>query len=349
MPHPDNAGPMESPPPIEEELSATERHWNQLAVGVVTVATAVMAAVLFIAGLDSGRQDKWNDWDTAGALFAGFAFFLYLATAVFMTRVLFPPGNTRALRLKNKRGQISNLLSTFSALVITAGMVIFTAIMPSAVDWLRSDQSTQQSTGDRTPVDGSNFDYLTRNGSAYRLAHHLDHTQTTIISGERYLVAEPGTPVGDRVYPDLLVAFNADPQAYRDSNAYIITEQGKPPDFVLEIAPTVTADNDTGHKRLWYAGLGVPEYWRVDEASNDHGAKLAGDRLVEGRYEAVAIEEPADDVLQGYSKVLDLHVRWERGQLEWRDPATEEPITSLEAAERQIQELQEELRWLRGE
>ena len=97
MPYPDDGDPVEPAPPGDEELSETERHWNQLAVGVVTVATAVMAAVLLIAGLDSDSQDKWNDWDTAGALFAGFAFFLYLAMAVFMTRVLFPPGNTRAL------------------------------------------------------------------------------------------------------------------------------------------------------------------------------------------------------------------------------------------------------------
>ena len=75
-------------------------------------------------------------------------------------------------------------------------------------------------------------------------------------------------PAGDRVYPDLLVAFNADPQAYRNSNAYIIAEQGKPPDFVLEIASAATADNDTGKKRLWYAGLGIPEYWRFDETAD---------------------------------------------------------------------------------
>ena len=55
-----------------------------------------------------------------------------------------------------------------------------------------------------------------------------------------------------------MVAFDADPRAYRDSNAYIIAEQGKPPDFVLEIASAATADNDTGHKRLWYARVGNP-------------------------------------------------------------------------------------------
>ena len=35
-------------------------------------------------------------------------------------------------------------------------------------------------------------------------------------------------------YPDLLVAFDVDPAAYEASNGYVIAEQGKPPDFVLE-------------------------------------------------------------------------------------------------------------------
>ena len=48
-----------------------------------------------------------------------------------------------------------------------------------------------------------------------------------------------------------------------------------------------------------YAALGIPEYWRFDETGKFHGARLAGDRLVQGRYEPVAIEEVEDGVLQG--------------------------------------------------
>ena len=182
---------------------------------------------------------------------------------------------------------------------------------------------------EREPDDMTSFNHLSKNGNAYRLTDHLGQPETTIVSGEHYLVQEPGTPASERVYPDLLVAFNADPQAYTDSNSYIIAEQGKPPDFVLEIASPETADNDTGHKRRWYAGLRIPEYWRFDETGHHHGTKLAGDRLVDGQYEPISIEEPDDGVLQGYSNVLGLHVRWEHGRLEWRDPATGQPIPSL--------------------
>ena len=77
-------------------------------------------------------------------------------------------------------------------------------------------------------------------------------------------------------YPDLLIAFDVDPAAYYRSNAYIISEQGKPPDFVLEIASHATGRQDTREKRDAYAALGIPEYWRFDETGRYHRTRLAG-------------------------------------------------------------------------
>ena len=57
------------------------------------------------------------------------------------------------------------------------------------------------------------------------------------------------TPAADRRFPDLLIAFDANPEAYQDSNSYVISEQGKPPDFVMEIASQSTGQEDTGNKR----------------------------------------------------------------------------------------------------
>ena len=128
----------------------------------------------------------------------------------------------------------------------------------------------------------------------------------------------------------MLIAFDADPVAYRRSNAYVISEQGKPPDFVLEIASSKTAEVDTGDKRREYAGLGIPEYWRFDETGEFHGTRLAGDRLVSGAYRPIAIEQLPDGVLQGYSLALNLHLRWESGQLRWHDPATGRHIATFE-------------------
>ena len=59
--------------------------------------------------------------------------------------------------------------------------------------------------------------------------------------------------------PDPLVAFNADPQAYDANNSYVISEQGKPSDFVLEIASRGAGRKDITTKREGHAALGVPE------------------------------------------------------------------------------------------
>ena len=50
-------------------------------------------------------------------------------------------------------------------------------------------------------------------------------------------------------YPDLLIAFDADIEAHKRSNGYIIAEPGKPPDFVLEIASQRTGNEDVSDKR----------------------------------------------------------------------------------------------------
>ena len=197
----------------------------------------------------------------------------------------------------------------------------------------------------------TSFDHLAANGNAHYLAHHLGNPETTLVTGDRYLVVRPTRNLAGSRYPDLLVAFGVDPAAYKASNGYIISEQGKPPDLVLEVASESTADVDVGEKREDYAALGIGEYWRFDETGRYHGTRLAGERLLEAEYVAIDIEELPDGGLQGYSAALDLHLRWERGELVFYDPATGRPIATLEderearlAAEARVRELEELLR-----
>ena len=80
-------------------------------------------------------------------------------------------------------------------------------------------------------------------------------------------------------HPDLLIAFNVDPEAGSDRNGYVTSEQGKPPDFVLEIASPSTGLREVTVKRDGYAAMGIPEYWHFDDSGGrHHGAPLAGDR-----------------------------------------------------------------------
>ena len=181
------------------------------------------------------------------------------------------------------------------------------------------------------PDDMTSFDHLAATGNVKNLAFHLGNPETTLVAGEHYLAPRPTQSMSDSFYPDLLIAFNVDPAAYVGSNGYAIEEQGKPPDFVLEIASRHTGGSDTGNKRRTYAALGVPEYWRFDETGRYHGTKLAGDRLVDGRYEPFPVNELPDGALQGYSPVLNLYLRWEEGQLAWHDPATGEHIPTIDS------------------
>ena len=175
----------------------------------------------------------------------------------------------------------------------------------------------------------TNFDHLAANGNAHYLAQHLGNPQTTLVTGDRYLVVRPTRSLAGSRYPDLLVAFDVDPAAYKASNGYIISHQGKPPDWVLEVASGSTAEIDVGDKRRDYAALGIREYWRFDETGEHHGARLAGERLVDGEYVPLDIEELPDGGLQGHSPILDLNIRWERSELVFYDPATGRPIANL--------------------
>ena len=200
----------------------------------------------------------------------------------------------------------------------------------------------------------STVEHLHRPSNTHHLLQHFGNPDTTLVTAERFITMMPERrlPSGrTRGVPDLLIAFGVDPKLYREDNGYIVQTQGKPPDFVLEVASRSTGDEDTGPKRDDYAALGILEYWRFDATGEYHGARLAGDRLVDGGYQPIQIDELDEDVLQGYSAALNLNLRWEQGRLGWYDPATGLHIATFEservradAAEARVRELEEELR-----
>ena len=231
---------------------------------------------------------------------------------------------------------------------------------------------------EREPDEMTSTKHLAMTGSMHFLARHLGRPRTTLVTAELYVTEVPHSGRdGRRRRPDLLVAFDVDPDLYFRSNGYIISEQGKPPDFVLEVASKSTAERDLGRKRDDYAAFGIPEYWRFDETGEWYGDRVAGERLVDGVYESIEVEQVDGDTLQGHSDVLDLDIRWHDGQLEWYDPATGRHIVTLDderaradveraradvaetradderAARIQVEarnrEIEEELRRLRGE
>ena len=183
----------------------------------------------------------------------------------------------------------------------------------------------------REPDEMTQYDTLFKQGDSHALAVHLGNPERTLVEADRWIVAGPEDNRARARRPDLLVAFGVDPAIYRENNGYVVLEQGKAPDFVLEVASESTGETDVVAKREEYAALGIGEYWRFDETGEHHRTKLAGDRLVEGRYEPIEIQELPGGVLQGYSRALNLHLRWEEGRLVFRDPATGDPIATLES------------------
>ena len=93
--------------------------------------------------------------------------------------------------------------------------------------------------------------HLHEPGNTHHLAQHFGNPESNLVAAERYITMMPESrlPSGmARRYPDLLIALGIDLAAYYESNGYIIGEQGKPPDFVLEVASASTADEDTGRR-----------------------------------------------------------------------------------------------------
>ena len=195
------------------------------------------------------------------------------------------------------------------------------------------------------------YSYVYQTGAPINLLVHFGSPETTLVEADQWIVAAPGSrPL---LVPDFLIAFDVDVNLYHEQCGYVISDQGKPPDFVMEVASPSTAERDTVHKRIEYARMGIAEYWRFDHTGALHGARLAGDRLVGGRYEPIPIVEVASNILEGRSDTLNLTLRWEDGELLWIDPATDQPIPGLEseraarlAAEARVQVLEAELRRL---
>ncbi len=141
------------------------------------------------------------------------------------------------------------------------------------------------------------------------------------------------------VAPDVLVAFGVDGRL-RDS--WVIWQEGKAPDFVLEVASESTWKRDRDEKPAIYASLGVAEYFLFDPVGGHLAPRLQGYALRDGTYRALPVEVLADGERGVRSAVLGLcaYLRGPEQVLRWRDPATgqdledpEEVETAREAAE----------------
>ena len=157
------------------------------------------------------------------------------------------------------------------------------------------------------------------------------------VSGDLLVYYEEGNPRVS-VAPDAFVVFGVED---RVRMTYKVWEEGKGPDFVLEVASPNTWREDVERKPAVYAGLGVREYFLFDPLDEHLTPRLQGYRLVDGAYERMAAVESIDRTLSLRSEVLGLDLRARPdGEMRFRDPASTEDLLSHgeEAAARRAAE-----------
>ena len=183
---------------------------------------------------------------------------------------------------------------------------------------------------DARPCDMDMTTYYYVNFPAYpsALADHLGNLDATVIISEMAAGLRATETYEGILFPDLLIALDANPAAAQARNGYLIPEQGKPPDFVLEVASETTSERDEGYKRNAYANMGVREYWRFDHTGDFYQTPLTGDVLADGQYRPIAIHRTEEGHYRGHSDVLNLDLCWEASQLRFWDPVGQHYLTT---------------------
>ncbi len=127
---------------------------------------------------------------------------------------------------------------------------------------------------------------------------------------------------GDRdtsIAPDVFVVFGVDK---KQRSSYLLWEEGKAPDFVLEILSQSTKNNDLEKKPETYAALGVKEYFIYDPIGDLMELPLKVLQLAGGNYQQIAVNRLSNGDFSIFSPVLGLDVRVESGELAFYEPNT---------------------------
>jgi Uma2 family endonuclease len=133
------------------------------------------------------------------------------------------------------------------------------------------------------------------------------------VSGNLLVFYEPGNK-RKHISPDVWLARGV-PKHRRDN--YLIWEEGKAPEFVIEVTSSTTRKEDLTTKRTLYQDvLKVAEYFLFDPRGDYLEPQLQGYRLTKGRYTPIRATKGRLP-----SKVAGVHLEVDGDQLRLYDPA----------------------------
>ena len=182
---------------------------------------------------------------------------------------------------------------------------------------------------EKVPVGGEHHEFELDLGDGLR-SRYRDRPEV-FVGGDMLVYFDgPGTSLAtaDRLAPDLMVAFGVPDRLRRN---YVVWEERKAPDFVLEILSPSTKEKDIAEKPALYRRMGVREYFQFDPDGRTE-ARLAGWRFGPGETRALPLVPVAGGMRGIYSEALGLHLchiqpwplvrrRHKTDRLRWHDPA----------------------------
>jgi Uma2 family endonuclease len=198
------------------------------------------------------------------------------------------------------------------------------------------DEEIEYPTSDGRPMAESNLHRKVMADLIAALERHFLDDPLAWAGGNFLLYYEKGNPRAS-VSPDVVLVRGIEKW---DRPLYKLWEEGRPPDFVIEVTSSSTRREDLSAKKDLYERLGVSEYFLFDPTGDYLNPRLQGYRLEQGRYLRLA-QEP-DGSLS--SRITDLRLRPEGLNLRLIDARTGEKLlwtaekdAAIEAAERKAE------------
>ncbi|MDE0085053.1 MAG: Uma2 family endonuclease [Candidatus Poribacteria bacterium] len=182
------------------------------------------------------------------------------------------------------------------------------------------------------------------------LETHFSQDPTVYVSGDILMYYVQGVP-SKSISPDVLVSFEI---GMKKRRTYLVWEEGKVPDFVMEFSSKNTYQNDLTKKMDIYASLKIQDYFLYDAEGLYLPSQLIGFELVNGVYEEVQPDESGG--VRSSSLGLDFRIRegeigiydpvagdWVRTRAEIAEARAAQEASARQKAEAEVAQLREEI------